>query len=374
MSDMFVNPYTFIGLGESKSRSSGNGKYTGVLSCTMMTLTPLIIPNAANEHAFSKREQRVVDRWNKKNSSSALREESGIKSYDFYSYDNPEGDRENKKSSPVIPGSSIRGMIRSAYEALTDSCLSTIDLENKMIDGRQVGDVIGHFAPCKDSTQLCDACNLFGMVGENDKRKYKTDTGLKNKLNTVASRVMFRDATTSLDLRDWHEEPMILAILEQPNPSQAEAYYKGSVYPVNGIKGRKFYWHSDDPNIRKQNDPNNLNLTVIARAVKAGCMFTFDIAFENLTDIELAKLIWIISIGGKTSSNEGSTHGFKLGRGKPISFGSVGISIDYDKSGVFVLDESLNIFCDSSMLAKLPRGAEYLRPKATFVDRCKIQI
>src|SRR5699024_4974276 len=34
---------------------------------------------------------------------------------------------ENEYFEPVIPGSEVRGMIRSIYEAVTNSCLSVLD-------------------------------------------------------------------------------------------------------------------------------------------------------------------------------------------------------------------------------------------------------
>jgi CRISPR-associated protein (TIGR03986 family) len=105
----FVNPYTFIPLGDECVRGEHiPGDYSGVLHCSLKTLSPLIIPNAGNDHAFSDGEH---------------------KSYDFFSYEEPYGVRTDIYARPIIPGSSLRGAIRCAYEALTDSCLSTVDEE-----------------------------------------------------------------------------------------------------------------------------------------------------------------------------------------------------------------------------------------------------
>ena len=56
------------------------------------------------------------------------------KNYDFFSYNDLSGkNTENDPKEPIIPGSSIRGVIRSAFEALTDSCMMTSD---RLITGR----------------------------------------------------------------------------------------------------------------------------------------------------------------------------------------------------------------------------------------------
>jgi len=110
----FVNPYNFISLGNECNRKSFddyiNNKelLTGYIECELENLTPIFIPNTTNENAFADNEK--------------------YKSYDFFSYDDIRNQkRTSEYSEPVIPASEIRGVIRSAYEALTDSCMSTID-------------------------------------------------------------------------------------------------------------------------------------------------------------------------------------------------------------------------------------------------------
>jgi CRISPR-associated protein (TIGR03986 family) len=122
--DKFINPYNFIGLGDGaakKKQDMGINEeelLTGVVTCTMRTKTPIFIPNTSNDDAFEYK--------------SSFPEH---KSYDFFSYENLSGKKKmlNSPANPVIPGSSIRGVIRSAYEALTDSCMMTSD---KPVTGR----------------------------------------------------------------------------------------------------------------------------------------------------------------------------------------------------------------------------------------------
>jgi CRISPR-associated protein (TIGR03986 family) len=128
--DTFVNPYTFIQLGDECVRGDHKkGELSGVLHCILETLSPLIIPNAGNEHAFPSIERTVVNNWNYGKPDEEQVNFSEHKSYDFFSYEDPQGDCTDIFARPIIPASSLRGAIRSAYEALTDSCLSTIDEE-----------------------------------------------------------------------------------------------------------------------------------------------------------------------------------------------------------------------------------------------------
>jgi CRISPR-associated protein (TIGR03986 family) len=97
----FVNPYNFISLRKgikkdiSEYYPEGEELLTGKLTCKLIAKTPIIIPDA------EKKRENAND-------------------YDEYPFMSINGEY-------VIPGSSIRGVIRSIYEALTDSCLFTND-------------------------------------------------------------------------------------------------------------------------------------------------------------------------------------------------------------------------------------------------------
>lgn len=120
--ERFVNPYNFVTLGEKSKKDKDallerkkNDKITGYIECELETKTPIFIPNITNDKIF-------------------YTENNEHKSYDFYSYE----DLSNKKLKnneifePVIPGSSIRGVIRNVYETLTNSCMSVVDDEKPL--------------------------------------------------------------------------------------------------------------------------------------------------------------------------------------------------------------------------------------------------
>ena len=125
----FVNPYNFVPLGENcnKNESDNSGqKYTGYIKYSVLTKTPLMIPDmSANliEKVKVKtsdgKEKEVVHCHKVFMSLTKLEHNDKIKESvcDYYA----------KPESPFIPGSEIRGMFRSAYEILTDSCLSVLN-------------------------------------------------------------------------------------------------------------------------------------------------------------------------------------------------------------------------------------------------------
>lgn len=89
----FINPYNFIALEDGcvrkdYSQEKDKENLTGYIDCELTTKTDLIIPD---------------------------KEKNGV--HPFFEID----------GKPVIPGSELRGVIRSKFEALSNSCLSTSD-------------------------------------------------------------------------------------------------------------------------------------------------------------------------------------------------------------------------------------------------------
>ena len=117
--DRFVNPYNFIKLPQNKAKAYTDAdRHYGVIHYTITTKTPLFIPNSSNDEVFEE--------------SKTTKDH---KSYDFYSYtDLSESKRLNPDfHEPVIPGSEIRGVVRSAYETLTDSCMHELNADTHPI-------------------------------------------------------------------------------------------------------------------------------------------------------------------------------------------------------------------------------------------------
>lgn len=109
----FLNPYNFVRHLEQprpENHVLGNcpppphDRYvglTGRISCTVEAKTPLFI---SDSHAIEEDE-----------------EHEGHKSYRFFKVKNEDGELE-----PALPASSLRGMVRSVFEAVTNSCYQVL--------------------------------------------------------------------------------------------------------------------------------------------------------------------------------------------------------------------------------------------------------
>lgn len=97
--ETFVNPYNFIPLGEEVVRSEPvDGELTGRIRCSLIVITPLAIPDTTRRT-----------------------EDKSVKEHFHYPFYYAGTDAEPRH---MIPGSSLRGVLRTVFETLTNSCLS----------------------------------------------------------------------------------------------------------------------------------------------------------------------------------------------------------------------------------------------------------
>ena len=127
---IFVNPYNFIpfegNINDKRiSRETAYAKkselLSGWLDVELTTRTPLIIPDGAHPRYWDTKKNKYVEDKNIEE-----REDSFHKEYDFFR--SPDG-------IPTIPGSELRGMLRSVYEIVTNSCVPFL-LDEKPISRR----------------------------------------------------------------------------------------------------------------------------------------------------------------------------------------------------------------------------------------------
>lgn len=109
----FVNPYNFVRLSSgpvARASTDEGGRLWGRISCTLQTRTPLGMPDAGSKQAGSKQV----------GSKQVGSKQAG--SPEFWPFFRANyGERGEQLA---IPGSEIRGVIRSAFEALDNACLS----------------------------------------------------------------------------------------------------------------------------------------------------------------------------------------------------------------------------------------------------------
>lgn len=182
----FVNPYNFVPVNFEREpareeAAAATGSHTGVLECEVITKTPVAIPDTANLHK------------SKVNSNH--------KEYDFM---------RTSAGQLMIPGSSLRGPLRSMYEALTDSCLVTAD-EKAGITFR---------------TKEAFKAGLIQLGEDGEWHLYR------------ARRYIF--SVTGTDYKPFNNESQILKIAED----KLKAYTYGQrvyIAPINDGKDEKVY-------------------------------------------------------------------------------------------------------------------------------------
>ena len=107
--------------------------------------------------------------------------------------------------------------------------------------------------------------------------------------------------------------------------------------PYNGqigetvIRGHKLYWHKPYQEIEVPADSETQ--TSLVKPIDPEIEFTFTIYFENLSDVELGSLLWVLSLSSDKSEQmktgqDNEKYCFSLGMGKPLGMGEV--KIEYD--------------------------------------------
>lgn len=174
------------------------------------------------------------------------------------------------EDTPTIPGTSLKGCIRSIVEAISRSAVQIT----------RSRDLPREYQPSRSPEQVDRAQNIFGAMG------YQ---GL----------VCFRDARL--------EQGEVMTVptpqLFRPRPESIDTYFDG-----RRPKGRKFYMHGSLA-------PGNLPLEACAE----GSRFALRMEFENLTPGELGLVLFALGLGEPRWWP-------KLGGAKPACLGTIEIS------------------------------------------------
>lgn len=199
----------------------------------------------------------------------------------------------------------------------------------------RANDLLGSHSHCEDTTKLCEACALFGMIGKDCEP------------SSIASRLRFTDAKLENDAKLTYKT---LKELSSPRLSSIEFYSTAPNmkfqwnYDTKGVKlnGRKFYFHHNCDCTTTEKTGRNLTTELLEK----GAEFSFDIFFDKLNESELNRLVWTLAIG-ENSPNSHRMH--KLGHGKPLGLGSVKITVDsvtkrsFDPDRMIFTNEEMNV-------------------------------
>ena len=180
-----------------------------------------------------------------------------------------------------IQGSSLKGCIRSAYEAITNSTLA-------VITSRYRDKIPQERLPCKNKQELCPASQVFGALDWQ---------GL----------IEFSDAKCE----NTGFATGFMPSLYRPRPDQRRAYFDAR----GNVAGRKFYYHT----IRAIDKGQDRGITVQQAAKEY--TFKTQIQFKNLTAAELGTLLIVLGQDPKYPI------ALKVGGGKPIGMGTMTVEV-----------------------------------------------
>lgn len=297
-----VEPYDFVPLvgpldrkepaWHDRYQGENEGRYSGILECRLTAKTPLFV--------YDPRFVRPVDR--------------GHETVDFPVF----------KGVAVIPGTSLKGVIRSVVEAV-EACCFTLPTDwgqertrtyrgggitrGKSITARlPIGFEHCHEQGKKNQPkELCPACRLFGSLHP------KGDWAYAGKVSIGDARSPHGEYTLMNHLT--------LDVLSTPKPEGRPTAY---TLKSGQIKGRKFYRHRYPPDVlerspdrRGQPQRDRQNKTV--QPVREGSVFRFAVEYTDLDAEELRLLLYALAL------EEGLWH--KIGLGKPIGLGSAHLEI-----------------------------------------------
>ena len=298
-------PYDFIPLVSRCDRqaikghdSFSNKTYSGKLNINIKTLSPIHINQGVL--GFNQNETDLVNKTIRR------------------------GDR------VIIPGSGIKGVIRSIAESISYSCAPNA----------RVGDALepGNRDRCSgDKNTLCPTCSIFGMTGGglNYKGKikfsefYLKDGGLDHiKIPDLSA--PFKDYPTPTDIlpnirRGYGNERLyycnackgreenLCKTCTKDNyfVKRAEA---GRNRPIK-FRGRKFYFHNTDKQER-----GNPRRSSTYEVIMKNSTFIGNLIFENLTREELSLLVFSLGLDGSFNP--------KIGYAKPAFYGSIEMSLN----------------------------------------------
>lgn len=287
----FTNPYNFIPLDKKCKRSSfekSDVNYTGYFDCSIELLTPLIIPNTSWDQALCTANERegLAEKGGQPGKSKIR-----FTGYEFFSYEDLTQQRTNKPKEytrpplqPVIPGSEIRGTLRSLYEAAFNGCMSTSNVSmsfgrrnstpkspgilrrekgssrclpsdgiGKKNNSKTLADILkgnGGYQPCTSINMLCSACKVFGMTSKSEGEK-----------DALASRIRCTDAELISTLTGSHYadnyDIYVLPETAGPQPSTVEFYTKPPFTDENDKAYGEGYWTYDYMRVKKKDHWNN---------------------------------------------------------------------------------------------------------------------
>ncbi|MFN3479767.1 MAG: RAMP superfamily CRISPR-associated protein [Thermodesulfovibrionales bacterium] len=335
----FANPYNFVSIEEDNVKREKNwlsherlGEYNGEIKCRILFKSNFIVAGGVN----NEREKKFL----------------------------------KINGKPVIQGSTLKGIIRSTAEAISNSCISMMsdkykyrfmkgfpqekssssDVEYKKIrekgkewlefDHMSLVDKKALIETCDSRNGLCICCRLFGTTAKEDKTTEESFT-FKGKCRFIdASYLGIYRNDKQIDKNGL---PFMTKYLKDHSLSNPKNHHEGFYLNRNKIKGRKFYYHHKDDKLLHYKEYETLPVEL----VKKNAVFEFTVSFENLTREEYGLLLTTLEL------EPGLGH--KIGMGKPLGLGSCVIEVteikEYSKNRYLSMDNinAVTLYKDDSI-------------------------
>ncbi|MDR0837436.1 MAG: RAMP superfamily CRISPR-associated protein [Propionibacteriaceae bacterium] len=310
--------------------------------------------------------------------------------------------RRDGDGQPVVTGSALRGLVRSVYEQISGSSFGVFSSKheeklsykqwNKQTRSLDACDFDKSpweltptlFRPATDKLSSADV--VFGWVPGSD----KDERGVRSRVRFGGVRCIREDLATPTIIEGG---PWGLAILSSPKPQSGRFYLvdtqtgeplDGTAKPLFYSKGQRIAGHKVYPHHRVPDGywefPDHWNSAdsganhpqvgghyqnflaptavisgsadqsiTISEYVPIGVSFETTVFIEGLTYLELAMLLWAITLGDVTGEEE---RYHRLGRGRPLGFGSIKMKVDWTKSQIWTADQWLARYCGAVVSAE----------------------
>ena len=161
------------------------------------------------------------------------------------------------------------------------------------------------------------------FVSDATMNEYQQDIWLAgNAGDSITPQILSGPKPTTFSHYLVQQQPDRIPYRDKTGRSQSRldlAHYATSTPSKTVIRGHKLYWHKGkNPSIALENS-NKVSETqkTEIKPLRSGVSFTFNIRFENLNDLELGAILWVLNLGADPE------YRLKLGMGKPLGMGAV---------------------------------------------------
>lgn len=244
----------------------------------------------------------------------AIKAETPLLIKDPYAKNRPAQSLRNRQGEYIIPGSSLKGMLRNVVETLGRGCLTLFDgnytekRSTRTTDYKKL--VPSDFLRCTDNNRLCLSCRIFGMMRSGKREDDNINSVSGDGKNLFLGKINIGDA------RAPSTSPLYKKIytldLMGPQPHHDDFYLDRT---KQKIAGRKYYFHhAQEPvNVGKQTRYN-----YYIQPLDMWTTFQVRLDFTALTTEEFAALLLAITL------EEEIRH--KIGYAKPLGLGSASLN------------------------------------------------